>query len=291
MDIGLEYEKTELIYTISQERELKIFLEGKGLDKETLRSSPMPNRNVITKGGDLEQNTVAWVRSCIGGLHYFSRMTRWDIAHSVSRIGQASNDPKEGSVEQLNQLAGFLNNTASYKIRGKRVSGKDRVTTMTDSNHHGDPKFTSLSQTGVIILLNGVPVHWRSNRQPKSTLSPTESEIYALSSGVKDTRLYHWVLEEFSRVETVYPILVLTDSTGARSFQRDTCPSTKLRGCFDFREMWVEELRQKGDFKTDLVSDSSNLADIFTKCLSNVDFVVRRHQIIEYQKSGAYETQ
>jgi hypothetical protein len=68
-------------------------------------------------------------------------------------------------------------------------------------------------------------------------------------------------------------------------------PSTKLRGCFDFREMWVEELRQKGDFKTELFSDSSNLADIFTKCLSNVDFVVRRQQIVEFQQSRVYETQ
>ena len=286
MDIGLEYEKSELIYTISQERELLEFLKGKGLDTETLRSSPMPRREVILTEGVIEPNTVSWVRSCIGGLHYFSRMTRWDIAHSVSRIGQASNDPKKGSVDQLKQLAGFLNNTAGYKIRGKRVQGKDMVTTMTDSNHHGDPKFTALSQSGVIILLNGVPVHWRSNRQPRSTLSPTESEIYALSTGVKDTRLYHWVLEEFNRVETVYPILVMTDSTGARSFQRDTCPSTRLRGCFDFREMWVEELRDVGAIRTELVSDSDNLADLFTKCHSNLEFVVRREKIAK-----AYQTQ
>ena len=97
---------------------------------------------------------------------------------------------------------------------------KDEVITMTDSNHHGDPKFTSKSQSGVIVMLNGIPAHWRSNRQPRSTLSPTESEIYALSTGVKDSRLFHWVLEEMTNAETVYPIQVLTDSTGARSFQR-----------------------------------------------------------------------
>jgi hypothetical protein len=154
---------------------------------------------------------------------------------------------------------------------------------MTDSNHHGDPRFTSKSQSGVIILLNGIPVHWRSNRQPRSTLSPAESEIYALSTGVKDSRLFHWVLEEFTNIETVYPIQVLTDSTGARSFQRDTCPGTRLRGCFDFREKWVEELREQGQFGTELVSDSNNLADIFTKCLSNVEFVLRRGLVVGYQ--------
>ena len=283
MDIGLEIENGELIYSVSQERELLEFLKNKGLDSEPKASNPMPNRNTILAEGEVDEKTGSWIRSCIGGLHYFSRMTRWDIAHAVSRIGQTTQTPKQGSVDQLKQLAGFLNNTSGYKIRGQRVQGKDEVITMTDSNHHGDPKFTSKSQTGVIILLNGIPVHWRSNRQPRSTLSPAESEIYALSTGVKDSRLFHWVLEEFTNIETVYPIQVLTDSTGARSFQRDTCPGTRLRGCFDFREKWVEELREQGQFSTELVSDSSNLADIFTKCLSNVEFVLRRGLVVDFQ--------
>ena len=134
-----------------------------------------------------------------------SRMTRWDITHAVSRIGQTTHSPKQGTVDQLQQLAGFLNNTSAYKLTGKRVIGRNRVTTMVDSNHHGDPKFTSKSQSGVILLLNGVPAHWRSNRQPRSTQSPTESEVYALSTGIKDSRLFHWVLEEMTHVPTEYP--------------------------------------------------------------------------------------
>jgi hypothetical protein len=51
-----------------------------------------------------------------------------------------------------------------------------------------------------------------------------------------------------------------------------------LRGRFDFMEMWVEELREQGDISTELVSDSDNLADILTKCLSNVEFVVKREK-------------
>jgi hypothetical protein len=147
----------------------------------------------------------------------------------------------------------------------------------TDESHTRplNPRFRSELRNHVSTI-SVLP--WRSNRQPTSTLSPTESEIYALSTGVKGSRLYHWVLEEFNRVETIYPFVVKTDSTGARSFQRDTCPSTKLRGRFDFMEMWVEELRERGDISTELVSDSDNLADILTKCLSNVEFVVKREK-------------
>ena len=285
LDIGLERDEKGLIYSISQERELLAFLKNKGLDKEPKRASPMPRRETILTEGEVDQETGTWARSCLGGLHHFSRMTRWDICHSVSRTGQTTQNPKQGTIDQLKQIAGFLNNTSAYKLKCRRVQGRNIVSSMTDSNHHGDPKFTSNSQTGVIGLLNGAPAHWRSNRQPKSTQSPTESEIYALSTGVKDVRLFYWVLEEMTHVVTQYPILIQTDSSGARSFQRDTCPSTKLRGCFDFRERWVEELRDQGTFSTELVSDSNNLADIFTKCLSNVEFTVRRNKIRDSWKT------
>ena len=56
---------------------------------------------------------------------------------------------------------------------------------------------SSRSQAGVILCLNGVPVMWRSNRQSFTSLSPAESEIYALSVGVRDARLLGWVLAEF----------------------------------------------------------------------------------------------
>ena len=73
-------------------------------------------------------------------------------------------------------------------------------------------------------------------------MSPAESEIYALSIGVKDARLTGMVLEEMGAV-VEWQIRVRTDSVGAYSFQRDECPDSKLRGCFDFRDAWVDELQ------------------------------------------------
>lgn len=109
---------------------------------------------------------------------------------------------------------------------------------MCDSNHHGDSGLTTTSQTGGTVCLNGVPVHWRSNKQPKTTLSPVESEVYALSIGVKDVRLQGWVLEELG-VEVSWPMGIHTDSGGALSFKNDSCPTSQLRGCFDYCLQWV----------------------------------------------------
>ena len=62
----------------------------------------------------------------------------------------------------------------------------DHFSIFTDSDHHGDKLMTSKSQTRVIVLLNGITVHWRSNKQPRTADSPACAEIYALKEGVRD---------------------------------------------------------------------------------------------------------
>lgn len=129
-----------------------------------------------------------------------------------------------------------------------------------------------------LVLLNGVPVHWRSNRQPSTSLSPAESEVYALSVGVKDSRLAGWVLEELG-VSVQWPMQVETDSSGAISFKNDTCPTSKLRGAFDYREDWVQELKGTNEVKVSHVSDTNNLADMFTKPYQTYLYVARVEQM------------
>jgi hypothetical protein len=100
----------------------------------------------------------------------------------------------------------------------------------TDSNFYGLPR----AQTGVMILLNGVPVHWRSNKQPVSSDSPACAEIYALKEGVKDGRLFNWVAEEMG-MNVSWPFVVQVDNNQAISFQKDTCINSKIRGSIDIR--------------------------------------------------------
>jgi hypothetical protein len=140
-----------------------------------------------------------------------------------------------------------------------------------DSDHHGDRTFTSLSQTGIIILLNGIPCHWRSNRQPKSSDSPGCAEIFALREGVRDSRLFHWVADEMG-IATHYPFCLQVDNKQAISFQEATCPKSDIRGSFDWREDWVDEIRDQSVVVTEYLPSSQNLADLLTKCLCRSKF-------------------
>ena len=103
-------------------------------------------------------------------------------------------------MRALEQIAGYLLRTQDLCLRGRANPEVDNIIAMCDASHRGDILINNRSQAGVIMCLNGVPVMWRStcNRQPVTSLSPAESEIYALSVGVKDVRLRGWVLEELA---------------------------------------------------------------------------------------------
>jgi hypothetical protein len=279
MRVSRELSEGRPVTVVDQASEVESFLEAKELWDVRVVSSPMPNRSVLAEGRQLENdNEVSWCKSVIGGLQHFVRTLRWDIAHSVSRLAQDMERPTEGTVRQIERLAGYLKGSMEFSLKGLHGVGDDDVRVYSDSDHHGDPKRTCKSQTGVMVTLNGVPIHWRSNRQPKTSLSPTEAEVYALSVGVKDGLLTGWVSEEMG-CEVKWPLKVYTDSSGAYSFQRDSCPDSKLKGCFDLREEWVADLQREERIDVCMCTDPENKADVLTKCLPTYKFKSRVDQI------------
>ena len=75
-------------------------------------------------------------------------------------------------------------------------------------------------------------------------------------------------------------IEVSVDSTGAYSFFYDTCPDSKLSGCFDRKEKWVRELMESKEVRLLKVKSEENMADIFTKCLPRGQFLEKRNSIM-----------
>ena len=122
------------------------------------------------------------------------------------------------------------------------------------------------SKTGVIILLNGLPVHWRSNKQP-TVISSAQAEMHAMSEACKDIRLRLWVADELG-LQPAYPTAIKVDNQAGVHFQNKMNPATKLKGVFDLRQKWVEELQDRRIITAVKVSAHVNLADQLTKPLS-----------------------
>ena len=77
-----------------------------------------------------------------------------------------------------------MGGSADFKIEGTVEGEPDKIAVYSDSDHGGDNKhLTTRSQSGTMILLNGVPVHWRSSKQSVTALSSAEAEIYVCVIG------------------------------------------------------------------------------------------------------------
>ena len=124
----------------------------------------------------------------------------------------------------------------------------------------------------MIILLNKSPVYWRSSKQVSTAVSSATAEIYSLSDCVKQAKLYQWRAQEMG-LQVNNPICIKVDNLQAKSFARGTCVETKLRGTFDIRSDWVQELRDAKEVQVDYIHTSNNnYADLLTKSHTPVRF-------------------
>ena len=109
-------------------------------------------------------------------------------------------------------------------------------------------------------MLNGMPVHWRPNKQPRTSLSSAAAEIYALSEASKDARLRLGVSEELG-YEEVWPAVMQVEYAAALAFQKAAKANTNRTGVYNLREKWVQELRDDSKIVTKKVETAVNISD------------------------------
>ena len=132
----------------------------------------------------------------MGSLNYFAHSLRYDIAYATSRLSQFQSNPTVGARVALDRVLKYLRCTTDFRIGGYRASS-DTVAFYTDSDHAGDRKLSMLSRTGTVIILNGVPVHWRSSLQTRAVaVSSAVAEIYATYDSLKECQLFKWRCQE-----------------------------------------------------------------------------------------------
>ena len=245
---------------------------------------PMPDGSEIasdnTALGTLE---ATFYRSTVGQIQFLAHMVRYDVAHPISRLGQYSQSPTEGARKALVRVLGYLAKTSDFRIEGQIHGEGDKVEIYSDSDHGGDKHVTTRSHTGNLICLNGVPVHWRSAKQPVTALSSAEAEIYALSEAVKCGRLFQWRCEEMG-MSMEWPMQIWVDNEQAVVFQKGTCVNSKLKGTFDMRLQWIGELKADNIVQGAKVDRENNLSDILTHCQPSGKFTKAVLQIQQHYK-------
>ena len=269
--IGVSLLKSKLngqtVYCMDQNAEVRAFLSDTPVMGAPLKS-PMRDRNdLYVNDTPASKQEATWFRSKLMSCSYYACWTRLDIACTVNRLAQKLSAPSVSALDELKRLLRYMNGRPDFTLVATRpqTPSTDEWKFYVDSDLAGEAPRDTTSRTGSISLLNKMPVHWMSKKQPKTAFSSAASEVFAFSEAVKDARLLLWRAEELG-VNVKYPFTMLEDNAATVSYQKSTTPYSKLRGVYNLRDNWVLELKDSNVVKAEKVHTDLNVADLFTKC-------------------------
>ena len=224
------------------------------------------------KAGDMtklkEENEF---REIVGSLQYLATQTRPDIAFTVNWLGRRVCEPTVLDLQVAKRCLRYLNGTRNLGITYTRWNNDLRFSleAYTDADFAGDAK-TYKSTTGMVILLGGAPIVWKSKLQRSVVTSTTEAETLALSSTVKTVTFLRHFAESIKALPP-QKVPVKCDNSGTVLLVKGEASTQRTRH-IGAQLYYSRQQHQNGIVNVQHVPGQQQLADILTKPISGDKF-------------------
>ncbi|GJV11225.1 retrotransposon protein, putative, ty1-copia subclass [Tanacetum coccineum] len=180
--------------------------------------------------------------SVVGSIMYVVRCTRPDVA--------------------------FANTKDMFLVYGGNLITELRVECYCDAGFETDRDDTK-SQTGYVFVLNGGAVDWKSSKQSTTAMSAIESEYIAASEAAMEAVWIRKFISGLGIVPTINePLNMYCDNSAAVHYANEPGIQRGARH-YHRRYHYVREYVELGEIRILKVHTDNNLADPFTKALSN----------------------
>ena len=222
----------------------------------------------------LSKTQASRFRSLTGTLLFAYNTCRPDIAFAVQMLARAMSKPTESDMVAAKRVLGYLYGTASHGITyhsGLVVvkNGLRHNVAYSDADWATCP-VSRKSTSGYIIYLAGGPVSYRSSKQPIVANSSCESEFVAIADTAKEVIYVQDIIAEI--IGCTPPVFtVYVDNQGAIDLSKNDVFHRRSKH-IDVRYFFIRDCVAKKAFKLAWVPTDDNVADGFTKALSNAKF-------------------
>ena len=275
-------------------------LEKRGLRLPTKVPTPMRHgyKPELDVTAELKAEGVKFYQELIGQLRWAIELGRVDILHEVSIMSSHLAMPREGHLEQIYHLLGYLKAHKKMRIcfdgmyphvderQFTRYDWEDFyrgveeaippnmpearrldviITYFVDANHAGNVK-DRRSQTGILMFVNKAPIIWYSKRQSTVEVSTFGAEFCAMKIAVEMTEALRYKLRMFGvpidGATNVYcdNEAVTKNVTVPESVLKKKHHSIAYHRCREAVAAGTIRVAKQGTLK--------NLADLFTKVLT-----------------------
>jgi hypothetical protein len=235
-------------------------------------------------------------RQCIGEAIYAMTVARPDIAYAVIKLSQYSANPAKIHYQALRQLFKYLALTTTKGIYFWRkitvpslpvipadpcVSHSEILDTIpkTKQPHRmhafvdsdwGSDRTHRRSVTGLVVMLAGGVIAYKSKYQPTVALSSTEAEFTAAAEAGKITLYLRSILYELGFSQDL-PTIIYEDNTGALHMANAQQPTRRTRH-MDTKHFAIQDWVAHDQIDVAPIATANNISDAFTKALGRIKF-------------------
>lgn len=272
--LGIEVSKNAHGFLVNQSQYILDILEKTNLlDCKSVPTPMLANRKLSKTDGDPFDNPTLY-RSTVGSLQYLT-LTRPDIAFAVNKLSQFLQEPTSAHWGACKHLLRYLKGsrllslafteTSSSSLEG--FSDADWASCVDDRRSTG----------GHCLFLGNNLLVWSSKKQDVVARSSAESEYRALANAASDLVWFHSLCCELG-VHLTFPSKLWCDNSSAIALASNPVFHARTKHI----EVDVHYIREKIADKTlevGHVPSTDQVADIFTKPLSESRFLHLRHKL------------
>ncbi|GJS40536.1 retrotransposon protein, putative, ty1-copia subclass [Tanacetum coccineum] len=275
LGIKIYRDRSKRLIGLSQNAYMDKILKRYKMDNSKRGHIPMQERLDLNKSQGAqtpkEVNRMKNVpyASAVGSIMYAVRCTRPDVAFAQNLTSRFQQNPSELHWTAVKNILKYLRNTKDmFLVYGGNPSTELRVECYCDAGFETDRDDTK-SQTGYVFVLNGGAVDWKSSKQSTIAMSATESEYIAASEAAMEAVWIRKFISGLGIVPTINePINMYCDNSAAVHYANE--PGVQRGARHYLRKYhYVRESVALGEIKILKVHTDNNLADPFTKALSN----------------------
>ncbi|KAF7119794.1 hypothetical protein RHSIM_Rhsim13G0158900 [Rhododendron simsii] len=271
--LGLQIKQSADGIFINQSKYIKDLLKRFDMEKAKPMGTPMSTSTKLDKDEMGKPFDEKKYRGMIGSLLYLTA-SRPDIMFSVCLCARFQSSPKESHHIAVKRIFKYLIGTPNLGLWYPRGTSIDLIG-YSDADFAGcsiDRKSTS----GTCQFLGHSLVSWFSKKQHSVALSTAEAEYVAVGSCCAQILWMKQQLEDFGLFFDHIPIKC--DNTSAINLTKNPIQHSRTKH-IDIRHHFIRDHVQRGDVVIDFVRTDNQLADIFTKPLSEDRFCSIRREI------------
>ena len=206
----------------------------------------------------------------IGSLLYLTA-SRPDIMFSVCLCARFQANPKESHLIAVKRILRYLKGTINLGLWYPRHNTFDLIA-YSDADFAGC-KVDRKSTSGACHFLGHSLVSWASKKQNSVALSTAEAEYVAAGSSCAQVLWMTHTVKDFGLEFKNVPIKC--DNTSAINLTRNPIQHSRTKH-IEIRHHFIRDHVQKGDVSIEFINTKHQLADIFTKPLSEDRFCTLR---------------